>query len=296
MQKLFFDIETTGPDASKDRIVQLAIRIVDEKGKVLLNKSKMYNPLMPISPAATQIHGITNSMVADCPKFEEDAKRLKKIFEDKILITYNGLMFDIPILMNEFDRARVEVNLSGKFIDVFKVEQKLNPRSLANVYKSYTGEELANAHDAKADNMATAVVLENQSHIIWSDIDKNEADCTVEEMLYQMSGTEGMVDYYGKFGKDDQDYLIFKFGKHKGKNVRVIDDMEYATWMLSQNFPNQIKNLIREEQKKVQRQIFKKQTASPTPSFKNTPQEFNFGATSTKTGNKFDDIADDLPF
>lgn len=296
MEKLFFDIETTGPDASKDRIVQLAIRIVDEKGKVLLNKSKMYNPLMPISPAATQIHGITNSMVADCPKFEEDAKRLKKIFEDKILITYNGLMFDIPILMNEFDRARVEVNLSGKFIDVFKVEQKLNPRSLANVYKSYTGEELANAHDAKADNMATAVVLENQSHIIWSDIDKNEADCTVEEMLYQMSGTEGMVDYYGKFGKDDQDYLIFKFGKHKGKNVRVIDDMEYATWMLSQNFPNQIKNLIREEQKKVQRQIFKKQTASPAPSFKNTPQEFNFGATSTKTGNKFDDIADDLPF
>jgi DNA polymerase-3 subunit epsilon len=252
MHKLFFDIESTGIDPSIDRIVSLAIKIVAEDGTVIVNKQKMYNPNMAISQKATAIHGITDAMVKDCPTFAEDAKKLKRLFENKIIVGYNCMVFDIPIVMSEFDRAGVEVELTGKFIDIFKVEQKLNPRSLANVYKSYTGKTLENAHDAEGDNNATAEILDHQIAAIVASGSKYPL-----EDIYEYSGTKDFVDYYGKFGRDEQGYLIFAFGK-KCKGKRVIDEPAYAQWMLDSQFPAQVKKMIQAEQQKATKQQFTK--------------------------------------
>lgn len=257
MQRLFFDIESTGPNSSKDRIVQLAIHVIDEEGKVLLSKSKLFNPGIPITAEATKIHGITDEDVKDAPHFRDDAKVLKKIFENKIIITYNGMRFDIPMLMAEFERAKVEVELSGKFIDVLKVETKLSPRDLSTVYRKYTGKNLDGAHDALADVKATQAVYEAHYSKLWEDVenadgagaDITDEDRDIDNTMYELSGSKNALDYGGKLGRDDDGYLIFKFGKNNGK--RVIDEKDYASWILNQDFPAQVKKLIREEMNKA---------------------------------------------
>ncbi len=254
MHKLFFDIESTGADSSIDRIVSLAIKIVAEDGIIIVNKQKMYNPKMAISAKATEVHGITDAMVKDCPTFAEDAKKLKRLFENKIIVGYNCMMFDIPIIMSEFDRAGIEVELTGKFIDIFKVEQKLNPRTLGNVYKSYTGKTLENAHDAEGDNNATSEILDYQMKALVASGSKYPL-----EDIYELSGTKDLVDYYGKFGRDEQGYLIFAFGK-KCKGKRVIDEPAYAQWMLDSQFPAQVKKMIQAEQQKDTKKLFTKST------------------------------------
>ena len=253
MDKLFFDIETTGADSSKDRIVQLAIKVIDEEGNVIVNKSKLYNPGIPISAEATAIHGIKASDVKNCPPFKEDAKKLKKLFENKIIIMYNGLRFDIPILMNEFDRAGVEVVLSGKFIDVLKIERKLSPHTLSATYKKYTGLDLDGAHNAEADVDATDIVMTAQK----------ERNSLSDDDLIEITDTGGMADYYGKLKYDDKGFLVFNWGKCRGK--RVVDEPSYASWVLSENFPSQVKKLIREEQTKGLKARPEPQTKKSTP-------------------------------
>lgn len=235
MDKLIFDLETTGNIIAEDRIVELGIKVIGEDGTVKLCKAKRYNPGKPIHPAATDIHGITNDDVKDCPSFKEDAKKLKKLFENKIIITYNGMVFDIPILMMEFDRVGVDVDLSGRFIDVLKNERRISSHALGAVYKKYTGKELENAHNAQADLDATWEILGYHSKLISDD------------ELYE--DTSKMADFFGKLKFDDEGYLIFNFGKAKGK--RIIDESRYAGWVIDNNtFPSQVRKLVREEQTK----------------------------------------------
>lgn len=301
MEKLYFDIETTGADASKDRIIQLAIRIKDEKGNIILNKSKNYNPGIPISKSASDIHGIKDKDVKDCPSFKEDAKKLKKLFEDKIIIMYNGLRFDIPILMNEFERAGVEVELSGKFIDVLKVERKLSPHTLSATYKKYTGHDLEGAHDGGNDVHATDVVMEAQIGL----------NGLTDDDLMSMTDTEGMADYGGKLKYDDKGFLVINFG-NKCKGKRVIDESSYAAWILSQDsFSSQVKRLIRDEQTKGLKgpRIASKEKAEakpiPTQGFHNSPKsavKMNYGFKANVTSGfkpiqtDLDLNDDDLPF
>jgi|GEM_PF-1672461 len=238
MDKLTFDIETTGADANKDRIIQLAIRVVAENGDVLVSKSKLYNPGIPISASATEVHGITDEMVKDTPPFKDDAKKLKALFENKIIVTYNGLRFDIPIIMAEFERAGVDVNLSGKYIDVLKVERKVTAHTLGATYKRYSGQELEGAHDALADVVATEYIMSQHMKL----------NSLSDDQLIEMTDTKGMADWGGKLRYDEAGFLVYTFGKCKGN--RVVDEPGFSSWVLKENFPTQVKKLIRDEQTK----------------------------------------------
>ena len=252
MDTLFFDIESTGLSTETDRIVQLAIMVVDDNGKVLVDKAKLYNPTIPISKMAHDAHGISDKDVKDAPLFSSDAKKLKKLFENKIIIGYNIMRFDIPMLLAEFARAKVDIDFSGKFIDVLNVEKKLNSNRLEDAYFRYTGNKLTGAHDAGNDVRATKVIFEGQERKLYDDIESQITDGEsstselVEDMLYELSGTKQMVDIYNKLKRDNEGYLIFNFGKHNGK--RIIDEKQYAGWILDNEFPTQVKSLIREEQ------------------------------------------------
>lgn len=253
MERLIFDIESTGLSTETDRIVQLAIMVIGEDGKVILDKAKLYNPTISISDMATKTHGIKDKDVKDAPLFSSDAKKLKKLFENKIIIGYNIMRFDIPMLLAEFRRAKVDVDLSGKFIDVLNIEKKLNSNRLEDAYFRYTGNKLTGGHDAGNDVRATKRVLEGQESKIIDGIeeqyrDQAQEDGSLEQMLYEFSGTKDMVDIYNKLKRDKDGYLIFNFGKNKDR--RIIDEKQYASWMLDSDFPTQVKSLIREEQTK----------------------------------------------
>jgi DNA polymerase III subunit epsilon len=155
----FIDLETTGVSLSTDRIVEIAIiKILPDQSRV--TKRKIINPQMPIPQGATDVHGITNEMVKDAPTFKQVANEVKVFIDGCDLGGYNSNRFDIPILMEEFLRAGLDVDLSTrKMVDVQHIFYSMEPRTLTAAYKFYCQKELVDAHSAEADIAATIDVF-----------------------------------------------------------------------------------------------------------------------------------------
>ena len=234
MKKIIFDCESTGVDVNKDRIVQLAFIVTDDKWNVSMKKNILINPQIPIPKEASAVHGIEDKHVAESPTFKGLALALKKLFEDKQLGGFNILNFDLPLLANEFDRAGVEVNFSKDIIDGYKIEYALQPRTLSDVYRRLTGNNLDNAHDALADASATLEILFIQDNIRPKD-----------RSMQELSGSTNLVDFTGKLTRNDNGEIVFNFGKNKGKRLK--DEKDYCQWMLKSDFSNELKNIIQKE-------------------------------------------------
>ena len=209
---VFFDLETTGIDIVRDRIVEISYIKVYPNGKEE-TKTQRINPGMPIPLASTAIHGITDDDVKDCPHFKEIAKTLAAQIEGCDLAGYNSNRFDIPMLAEEFLRADVNVDLTKrKFIDVQTIFHKMEQRTLSAAYKFYCNKSLENAHTASADTMATYEVLKAQ-------LDRYpelENDVT---FLSKFSSFNNNVDFAGRMVYNDKGQEVFNFGKHKGQLV-----------------------------------------------------------------------------
>lgn len=233
---VFFDLETTGIDPVNDRIVQIAVIKKLPNGDAI-EKEMLINPEIPIPIGATDVHGITDEMVADKPKFRQVAKAIFEFFEDCDIAGYNSNHFDVPFLASSFERCGIVFpSEDSKLIDMLAIERKLNSNTLEEVYKRYTGSILLDAHDALADVRATLTVFEHQI---------KRLPKSVEEIELLQNDGKKRADIAGRLLYDDDDNLCFAFGKHKGKKVRL--NVDYAHWMLGQNFPEQTKVMIRKE-------------------------------------------------
>ena len=89
-----FDLETTGTNIGKDRIVEICILKVNPDAS-RESKTWLINPEMPIPVEASAVHGIYDKDVENAPTFKETAPKswkcfLERIWEDLILI---DLMF-----------------------------------------------------------------------------------------------------------------------------------------------------------------------------------------------------------
>ena len=158
----FFDLETTGTDVSRDRIVEISILKVWPNGN---RESKTYlvNPTIPIPAASTAIHGISDERVAQAPTFKELAKQIHAMIKDSDLAGYNSDRFDIPLLAEELLRAGVDFDLKNRVtVDVQTIFHKMEQRTLSAAYKFYCKKELDNAHTAAADTEATYEILKAQ--------------------------------------------------------------------------------------------------------------------------------------
>lgn len=230
---VFFDIESTGIDTLRDRIVELCIITYFPDGS---NDSftQRFNPEMPISPQATQVHGIRNEDVANEPTFISMAHDIHKKLQGADLCGYNIMKFDLPMLTEELMRASIfePFTPDTKYIDAYRIFASMERRDLAGALKFYTGTELQNAHSALADTQATAAVLNGQ-------VAKYALDGSIDS-LYKLSnqGLE-VVDYDGKFSRNEQGELIFTFGTNKGK--RIADNHGMLKWMLDKDFSRHTK-------------------------------------------------------
>ena len=127
----FFDLEATGVNISKDRIVEIAVIKVMPSGE-LIKKSSLINPTIPIPPETTAIHGITDEKVADKPTFKEVARDYARFMEGCDLAGFNILKFDVPMLVEEFLRADVEFDYQKKkIIDSQKIFHLMEKRTLS---------------------------------------------------------------------------------------------------------------------------------------------------------------------
>ena len=237
----FFDLETTGVSLSTDRIVEIAIiKILPDGSRQV--KRKLINPEMPIPKEATEIHGIDNKMVKDAPTFKQAANEIKMYIDNCDLGGYNSNRFDVPILMEEFLRAGMDVDLSNrKMIDVQHIFYSMEPRTLTAAYKFFCGKELTDAHSAEADVDATIDVFLAQ-------VEKYKNLGNSIESILKVIGEEKIVDYARRFRYNDKGVEIFNFGKHKGKLVTDVlkAEPQYYDWMMRGDFPLHTKEKLKE--------------------------------------------------
>ena len=238
---VFFDLETTGIDISKDRIVEISYVKVFPNGKEE-SKTLRINPGMPIPPESTAIHGITDDDVKNCPTFKAIAKSLAAEIEGCDLAGYNSNRFDIPLLAEEFLRADVNIDLSRrKFVDVQTIFHKMEQRTLSAAYKFYCNKTLENAHTAAADTMATYEVLQAQLDR-YPELKNNVA------FLSDFSSYNNNVDFAGRMIYNDKKEEVFNFGKFKGQLVEEVLKKEpgYYAWMMNGDFPLNTKQKLTE--------------------------------------------------
>ncbi len=236
---IFFDLETTGIDISKDRIVELSYLKIDLQGNEK-SKTMLINPEMPIPLESTEIHGITDEKIKDAPTFASIAKNLSNEIEGCDLAGYNSNKFDIPLLAEEFLRAGVDIDLKRKkFIDVQVIFHKMEQRTLAAAYKFYCDKDLENAHSAEADTRATYEILKAQ-------LDRYPELQNDMAALADFSAHTRNADFAGRIVYDDNDREVFNFGKYKGQLVEEVftKDPAYYSWMQNSDFPLYTKKVL----------------------------------------------------
>ncbi len=238
---VFFDLETTGVDTSKDRIVEISmIKVMPDGSKDV--KTRRVNPEMPIPAEATAVHGITDEDVKDEPTFRQLAKSLAQFIQGCDFGGFNSNRFDLPLLVEEFLRVGVDVDLKRrKFVDVQNIFHKKEQRTLVAAYKFYCDKDLTDAHSAAADTMATYEVLCAQLDR-YDDLE-NDID-----FLAEFSEREKAVDYAGRIVYNEQGVEVFSFGKYRGQSVEEVFRREpsYYAWMMEDDFPLYTKKVITE--------------------------------------------------
>lgn len=243
-----FDLETTGLQITKDRIVQIAVIKLKPDGQTE-TFNELVNPGQPIPTEISAIHGITDEMVANAPSFEALAPRLLAFIGDADLAGYNSNKFDIPVLSEELLRCNIDFDLGARhFVDVQNIFHKMEQRTLAAAYQFYCGKQIENAHNALYDTLATLEVLQAQTEK-YTDLSNDIAGLA----KFSIVGNQQNADFAGRLSLNEQQEVCYNFGKHKGKTVAEVLKLEpgYYGWMLEADFPLYTKQVLRKEMERI---------------------------------------------
>lgn len=236
---VFFDLEATGLNILTDRIVEIGyIKVMPNGDEVVRNY--LVNPGMPIPAESTEIHHITNEMVADKPTFKELAKTLANDFKGCDLAGFNSSRFDVPMLAEEMLRAGVDFDVQkAHHIDVMNIYHKKERRNLETAVQFYCHKDHSGAHRAEADAVATYEVLKGQLDM-YDDLPNDM------EELAEFSRMNRNADLMGNIVYNDKNQPCFNFGKYKGRPVAEVfnDDKSYYSWMMNGQFAASTKKLI----------------------------------------------------
>ena len=249
----FFDLETTGINIARDRIVEISVVKALPNGETEI-RTRRVNPEMPIPLESSLIHGIYDEDVKDCPPFKGLAKNIAAFLEGCDLAGFNSNRFDIPMLVEEFLRVGVEFDVKNrKMVDTQRIFHMMEPRNLSAAYKFYCGKTLIDAHSAEADTIATFEVLQGQiaryegltvvdSHGKESVPIKNDVAA-----LHELTASK-IVDFAGRMTFNDKGEEVFNFGKHNGKKVADIlkNEPSFYDWMMKAEFPLDTKRRLTE--------------------------------------------------
>ena len=247
-----FDLETTGLNITKDRIVEIAIIKVHPNGNEEYF-NKRINPDMPIPEETSLIHGIYDKDIENEPKFSEIADELVTFIGDADLAGYNSNKFDIPVLSEELLRVGNTFDVSNrKFVDVQNIFHKMEQRTLAAAYKFYCNKEIENAHNALADTTATWEVLKAQIEK-YDSLEKNINSLSD----FSKAGNYNLLDFAGRLAINENGEAMYNFGKNKGKTVKeiAISEPGYYGWMLNADFPLYTKQCLKKEMEKIKKEI-----------------------------------------
>jgi len=264
---IVFDLETTGLDLVKDRIIQISYIKVNLDGNEE-RETLFINPEKAIPLEVVELTGIGDEDVADNPKFKDIASLLAKKFEGCDFAGFNSNHFDIPMLAEEFLRAGIDFDFGKcRLIDVQTIFHKMERRNLAAAYKFYCGrkmEEDFQAHRADQDTEATYRVLQGELDM-YAPGKQEEPERQLKNDMDELavfSKTNNNVDFAGRivwkemkdrngnviFDKNGNPRMqeVFNFGKYKGLGVAEVlhKDPGYFSWMLTSDFTFNTKQVL----------------------------------------------------
>ena len=255
------DLETTGTDVGKDRIVEIAMIKVTPDGSVVKKPEQrgsehriLVNPEMPIPREASLVHGVWDADVEGKHTFKQLAPRLVQFLDNCDLAGFNSNRFDIPMLAEEFLRVGVDFGLEGRnLIDVQNIFHKMEQRTLRAAFQFYCGKELDGAHEALPDTEATLEILWEQLHryqdaTVLDSMGEPVGPVPTEmDALHAFCQRQPFADLVGRFIFDEEGEVLFNFGQHKGKRAKDVLRVNpgYFGWMMDADFPNYTKRTLR---------------------------------------------------
>jgi len=258
---VFFDVETTGLNVIRDRILQIGMVKLFKNGQPAEELSMLINPGIPISEESMQIHGITPKDLANKPVFAQVAQKIWDFIGDADLGGYNSNRFDVPMLMEEFARVGKELDISKRrLIDVQRIFYKMEPRTLKAAYRLYCQQELEDAHDALADVRATLDVFKGQIRAYEGkdllDENGNMVPTPIKndiQALHDFTNDLNFLDATQKLRVQPDGVVVFNFGKYMGQPVKEVlkKERNYGVWIQEREFSSQVKQIIRQMMKEI---------------------------------------------
>ena len=267
---LFFDIESTGLNIPTDGIIELSFVKVMPGGEVKIKTWRIKpwdyqnHRVIPINPQASEVNGVKDEDLVDCPKFIEVLPEVAAWLENSDLAGFNSQKFDLPLLAEEIERVRAYCQLRAqkpesrekalemlsciekidlhacRMVDVQNIFHHFEPRNLKAAYRFYCGgKDFENAHTAEADTLATMEVLKGQldrykePSAYQQEVLKNDV-----EALSRIGARSRNVDFAGRLILREDGEPVISFGKHKGKTAREVWNTEpaYYSWIEGGDF------------------------------------------------------------
>lgn len=252
---VFFDLESTGLNVLRDRIIQIAMVKYFKNGNPPAELSMYINPGIPMSEEAFRVHGIKPAELANKPVFAQVGKKIFDFIGNADLAGYNSNRFDIPMLIEEFDRIGIDFAMdSRRTIDVQRIFYRMEPRTLSAALQFYTGQKLVDAHDAMADVKATIQILAGQLEM-YKGVPVEASDGTVLEnpvrndvqALNEFTNDFKTLDATQRLRKNEQGEVVFNFGKYNNQPVAEVlkQDKNYYNWIMNKEFSAQVKKIVR---------------------------------------------------
>lgn len=250
---VFFDLETTGLNVGKDKIVEISLIKVMPGGEEI-HRTELINPQIHIPEECSAIHGITDADVKDKPAFADLADDLLAFIGDADMAGFNSNKFDVPLLVEEFLRCGRHFDLRNRYlVDVQNIFHKMEPRNLSAAYRFYCDKDLADAHQATADTQATYEVfkaqLQKYEGVQYVDPRTKAVTVPVKNDVKALSSftqEKHSVDLAGHIVLNNSQQAVFAFGKHKNIPVSEVFMREpaYYDWMMKADFPLYTKEVI----------------------------------------------------
>lgn len=241
---VFLDLETTGVNPVSDRIVEIGMVKVHADGRREA-LTRRVNPGVPIPPASTLIHGITDADVASAPRFARIAHEVVGFIGDADLAGFNIQRFDIPVLHRELAMAGARLEMEGRaVVDSQVIFHRKEPRDLTAAYRYYCGKELKGAHGAHADVEACVDILDAQL-AAYPDLPR-----TPQELADLFSPRDpNAIDPDGKFVWERGE-AVLTFGPDgvRGRSLRDLaeKDRGFLEWILRKEFGPEVKAIVQD--------------------------------------------------
>jgi len=236
---IVFDIETTGLNITQDHIIELSYVKVYPDGRET-EKRYLINPGVPIPPESTEVHKITDAMVAGRPSFKDLAHQIAQDFANCDIAGFNSNHFDIPMLTEEMTKRGWTSTRRASTSSMCKPSTtKRKKRDLEAACLFYCGHPMENHHSSMADAKTTLEVLKAQVEK-YDDLENNVA------ALAKFSRYNRNVDLAGRIIYDDNGVEVFNFGKYKGKPVKEVlaKDPGYYGWIMNGDFAANTKQVL----------------------------------------------------